>query len=148
VVYNAVNNKGLLLDVTGKVKFPTASETKALGSGKTDFALQVEAEQTIGVAYVNGGVGHKWLGDPAGIDLRNVWYGSVGGGYRPSAATTVGISYDYARSARSGGIAAQEVSLYASQRVSKNVKLNGSIYKGLSDGSPDWGAGVGLAYNF
>jgi hypothetical protein len=147
-IFHAIDTKGLTLDVTGKVKFATASDTKGLGSGKNDYALQVEAEQTIGRGYVNGGIGHKWLGDPVGITLRNVWYASIGGGFKPAADTTVGMSYDYAQSARSGGIAGQEISLYASQRLTKNIKLNGSIFKGLSDNSPDWGVGIGLGYNF
>ncbi len=147
-IYTPINRNGLILDITGKIKFPTASETKALGSGKTDYALQVEVEQAIGKGFVNGGIGHKWLGDPAGVDLRNVVYATVGGGFKPSGATTLGVSYDYARSSRSGGTAPQEVSVYASQRLTKNIKLNGSIFAGLSDGSPDWGAGVSLGYNF
>ncbi len=147
-VYHAVDTRGLLVDVTGKVKFATASETKGLGSGKNDYALQVEADKAIGKAYINGGIGHKWLGDPVGISLRNVWYASIGGGFKPTADTTVGMSYDYGQAARSSGTAAQEISIYASQRLSKNIKVNGSVFKGLSDGSPDWGVGIGLGFNF
>ena len=148
VVYKAVDNKGLLVDLTGKIKFATASESKGLGSGKNDYAAQIEAEQAIGKGYLNGGIGYKWLGDPAGVDLRNVVYGTVGGGFKPTADTTVGISYDQAQAARRGNEAPREVSLYASQRLTKNMKLNGYLFKGLSDSTPDWGAGVGLAYNF
>lgn len=147
-VFHAIDTKGLLVDITGKIKFATASDTKGLGSGKNDYALQVEADKAFGRAYINGGIGHKWLGDPVGISLRNVWYGSIGGGFKPTADTTVGMSYDYGQAARSGGTAGQEVSLYASQRLTKNIKLNGSVFQGLSNGSPDWGVGIGLAYNF
>lgn len=146
--YNALNSKGLSIDVTGKVKFATASDTKGLGSGKMDYALQFEAEQSIGKGYVNGGVGYKWLGDPVGVALNNVWYSSVGGGIKLSDAVTAGVSYDYAAAARSGGTALQEISLYASQRLNKNFKLNGNVFKGLSNGSPDWGAGIGLGYAY
>lgn len=148
IVYTPINTKGTIVDLTGKIKFPTANEKKALGSGKTDYALQAEIEQAIDKAFVNGGVGYKWLGDPAGVNLRNVVYGTVGGGYKPTRETTVGLSYDFAQAARSGGKAPQEVSLYASQRLTKNIKLNASVFAGLSDGSPDRGAGVSLGYNF
>ena len=146
--YHAIDTNSLILDVTGKIKFATASETKGLGSGKTDYALQVFAEKSIGNGFIDGGVGYKWLGDPTGISLRNVWYGAVGGGFKVSGDTTVGIAYDYAQSARSGGTAGQELTLYASQRLGKNFKLNGNVFKGLSDGSPDWGAGVNVGYSF
>jgi hypothetical protein len=148
VVYNAVNKNGLTLDVTGKVKFATASDTKGLGSGKNDYAFQVEAEQAIGKGYLNGGIGYKWLGDPVGVSLNNVVYGSIGGGFKLSADTTIGVSYDTASASRSGGTKPQELSFYASQRLNKNIKINANIYKGLSDGSPDWGAGIGLGYTF
>jgi len=148
VTYNAINSNGLLLDVTGKIKFATASEERGLGSGKTDYAFQFEAEKAIGDTYVIGGLGYKWLGDPAGVSLRNVWYGAAGAGIKLTPDTNAGISYDYASAASSGGQAAQELSFYVSQRMSKNVKLNGFIYKGLSDGSPDWGAGAGISYDF
>ena len=147
--YNVMNNpKGLRVDVTGKIKFATASATRGLGSGKTDYAMQSEAEYAIGKGYINGGVGYKWLGDPNGIDLKNVVYGTVGGGVKLSDKTTVGVSYDYANAARSGGVAVQEMSVYASRRLTDKLKLNGSLYKGLSSSTPDWGAGVGLGYYF
>lgn len=148
VVYTPIDKGGLILDITGKIKFPTASEKKSLGSGKTDYALQAEIERSIGRAFVTGGIGYKWLGDPSGVSLRNVVYGSLGGGFKPSAQTTVGVAFDFAQAARSGGTAPREVSLYASQRLTKHIKLNGSLFAGLSDGSPDWGAGVSLGYNF
>lgn len=148
ITYNALDAGGLILDVTGKIKFPTGSESRGLGNGKTDYALLIEAEQAIGKGFVNGGIGHKWLGDPAGVSLRDPWFGAIGGGFKPSSSSTVGISYDYTQSSRSGGTAGQELSLYASQRLSKNIKLNGYIFKGLSDSSPDLGAGVSLGYNF
>ena len=146
--YNAINSNGLLLDVTGKIKLGTASEARRLGSGKTDYALQLEAEQTVGKAYVIGGVGYKWLGEPAGVSLRNVWYGVVGGGIKLTPDTTAGISYDYADAANSSGRQLQELSFYLSQRLSGHVRLNGYIFKGLTNGGPDWGAGAGLSYAF
>jgi hypothetical protein len=146
--YNAVDAGGLLLDVTGKVKLPTASEARGLSNGKTDYALLLDAEQSIGRGFVNGAIGHKWLGDPAGVSLRNPWFGAIGGGFKPTATTTVGLSYDYTQASRSSGTAGQEFTVYASQRLNKNLKINGNIYKGLSNGSPDWGAGIGLGYNF
>lgn len=147
-IYTAIDSKGLTLDVIGKVKFATASNTKGLGTGKNDYAVQMEAEQAIGKGFIFGGAGYKWLGDPDFINLRNVAYVSVGGGYKPTSDTTVGLSYDYSQSARSGGPAPQEVSLYAAHWVTKNIKLNSFVFKGLSDGSPDWGAGLNLGYRF
>ena len=145
--YNVLDRNNLAIDVSGKVKFATASDTRGLGSGKNDYALQVVAEKGIGKAYIHGGVGFKWLGDPTGVSLRNPVYGSFGGGYK-LGETTLGATYDAAQAARNAGINPQEITLYASQRLTKAILLNANLYKGLSRGSPDWGAGIGLGYRY
>ena len=150
VTLNAVDDSasGFSLHLTGKIKVPTADENRSLGSGKTDYAAQVEAEKSFGDPFVSLGVGHKWLGDPPGVTLKNVWYGAAGAGYRFSRETTAGVSFDWATAARSGGPSAQELSFYVSHRLTPHFKLNATVYGGLSNGSPDHGAGLSLSYAF
>lgn len=150
VTMNIVDDKasGLALYLTGKIKLPTADEKRSLGSGKTDYAAQVEVEKSFGNPFLAFGLGRKWLGDPAGIALNNVWYGAIGGGYRFSRETTAGVSFDWATAARSGGLSPRELSLYVSHRSSAQLKFNGTIYAGVSDASPDYGFGISLSYAF
>lgn len=149
VTYNALNTTGgLSIDLTGKIKFPTASESRGLGSGKIDYAAQLNAEQSFGQPSIFFGLGYKWLGDPQGTHLDNVWYGALGGAYKFSRDTTAGLSFDWATAATDGTPSARELSLYASHWLNDHMKLNGTLYTGLSDSSPDAGAGLSLSYAF
>lgn len=148
--YNAFDggDTGFVVDLTGRIKFATASESKGLGSGKTDYALQVNVDKKFNGPYVSFGLGYKWLGEPRGVSYDNVTYGSLGGGYKFSKLTTVGVSYDWATAAVDGATRPQEVSVYASHYISDQYKLSGVIYSGLSDASPDVGGGMTLSYYF
>ena len=148
--YNFYDNKasGIALDVTGRVKLPTASEQRGLGSGKTDFALQLDANRDFQRASVFGTVGYKWLGRPEGIDLKNVLYGSLGASYKVTDAGSLGAAYDFASAALAGVSRPSELSVFFTQKFSRTAKLNVYVLKGLSNGSPDWGGGVKYTYLF
>lgn len=148
--YNAIDggDTGFVVDFTGRIKFATASESRGLGSGKTDYALQMNVDKNFDGPYVSFGLGYKWLGEPRGVSYDNVTYGSLGGGYKFSKLTSVGVSYDWATAAVDGATRPQEVSIYASHYINDQYKLSGVIYSGLSDASPDVGGGVTLSYYF
>jgi Putative MetA-pathway of phenol degradation len=148
--YNAIDGgeNGFVVDFTGRIKLPTASESKGLGSGKTDFAVQVNVDKNFGNPYVSAGLGYKILGEPSGVSYDNVIYGSLGGGYKFSKSTEMGVSYDWATAAVDGATRPQEVSIYGSHYLSDNYKLSGVLYTGLSDASPDVGGGLTLSYYF
>jgi hypothetical protein len=150
LTYNVLDDEatGFVVDVTGRIKFGTASESKGLGSGKTDYAAQVNVDKYFGAPYLSAGLGYKVLGEPRGVNYDNVVYGSLGGGYKFSNVTSMGFSYDWATAAVDGATRPQEVSVYASHRINNNYKLNGFIYTGLSNASPDVGAGATLSYYF
>ena len=145
---NLIDDQDWVADVTGKVKFPTASESRGLGSGEADYAIQANVDKYFGAPYVSAGLGYRWLGEPNGVSLDNVVYGSIGGGYKFSEKTSAGVSYDWATASSDGASEPQEVSIYASYEISDNYKLNGSLYAGLSDASPDVGGGLTLNYYF
>jgi hypothetical protein len=147
--YNFYDNKtsGVSLDLTGKIKFATASESKGLGSGKNDYALQLDANKNFQKWAFYTSVGYKWLGDPDGGRFKNVWYGTLGGDYKLTESGKLGVTLDAATSA-SNGPRQLETSVYFTQRFSKAAKLNAYLSKGLSDANANWGAGVTYAYAF
>lgn len=151
VTYNVLDQQdtsGWIVDLNGRIKFGTASESRGLGSGKTDYAVQANVDKYFGAPYLSAGLGYKVLGEPRGVNYDNVVYGSLGGGYKFSKDTSVGVSYDWATAAVDGASRPQEISAYASHRINDNYKLNGFIYTGLSNASPDIGAGITLNYFF
>lgn len=133
---------GALMDVAAKIKFGTADETKGLGTGKNDYALQADLYQTLGKNTVFGTLGYKVLGSPAGVTLNNVFYGSLGASHKYSQETSAGLILDLREKSSAIGHAQQELTAYVSHKLGKTWKAQAYAVKGFSNGSPDWGAGA------
>lgn len=136
------------LDLTAKVKFPTADEKMGLGTGEFDTSLQGDLYQAIGKATVFVTAGYRWYGDPPGIVLEDALFGALGATYAVTPQATFGVAYDYRQPTYAGGASLNEVSLLASFRVAPAARLRGYVFKGLTDGGPDWGAGISALISF
>jgi hypothetical protein len=148
--YNVMNERtgAFGLDLGAKVKLGTADETKGLGTGENDYSLQADVFKPLGSLTAFGSLGHRWYGDPPGVDLRNVFYASVGASYRQSADTSFGLAYDFRPSITSTGGRISEATAFVSHRISRDVKLQLYGIKGFSTGSPDFGLGTVLNFGF
>lgn len=150
--YNVYAGSGAtpwILDVTGKVKFGTADENKGLGTGKDDYSLQVDAYKTVAAKFTAfGTLGYKVLGDPAGIQLDNVFYGSLGGSYKFTPQTSGGLILDLRQKASATGAPQRELTAFVSHKIDRIWKAQAYLVHGFADGSPDWGAGAMINYAF
>lgn len=135
---------GFVLDLIGKIKFGTADASRGLGTGKNDYALQTDAVKSYGKFSALGTLGYKVMGDPAGLDLRNVWYGSVGAAWKFSPTTSAGAMLDFKQPSVEGGNRQRELTFYAAYRLGATLRLQGYLVRGLADGSPDLGIGANL----
>lgn len=136
------------LDVTGKVKLPTADENKGLGTGEPDFSVLADFYRTFERVTGFGGVGYHVLGDPPGTPLRNVWSATLGATYRIDERDTAGVSLDGRQRVAPGTSPQREVMAFLIRRLDGNWKAQAYALLGLADGSPDWGAGLSLARPF
>lgn len=136
------------LDLGAKVKLGTADEAKGLGTGQNDFSLQADLYKPIGSLNVFGSVGHRWYGDPPGVDLKNVFYWAAGGAYRLSDVTSAGLAYDYRPAITTGGGEISELTAFVTRRLSRELKLQPYLVLGFGRASPDWGAGAQIAYSY
>ncbi|MFZ2855605.1 MAG: hypothetical protein WAZ34_16030 [Rhodocyclaceae bacterium] len=148
--YNVYQNgaTGLLLDLTGKVKFATADDSKGLGTGKNDFSLQADVVKQRGAWMLFGSLGWRKMGDPDGSDFKDPWFGSAGASYGLNAATQLGALYETRQSVIDGGAKLSELMLFASYQLAPSYTLQGYVIKGFTDGSPDWGGGTVLNRHF
>lgn len=146
VLYDRASRFGL--DVSGKVKFGTADETRGLGTGKNDYTLGVDAYKGIGDWTVFGGVGYTLYGSSTRIPLSNGAEGNVGAGYRLSASDNIGAYYYYRERIYTGGYERSELTGYWNHHFSNALELQAYALTGLSNGSPDWGAGAVLKYRY
>jgi hypothetical protein len=139
---------GFLVDATAKAKFATGDQNQGLGTGKNDYALQLDAYKTIGPVSLFGSAGYKWMGKPEGSNFRNVPYASAGLTYKFNTATTAGIIGDYRRSVLADLASQRELTLYVAHHLDKQWKLQAYVVGGMSDTSPDAGVGAMIGYAF
>lgn len=135
---------GLILDLVGKVKMPTA-ESSCLGNNKTDYGVQVDLAKAFGSVTGFGTLGWKDMGNS---DFNDPVFASVGLATRVGDATTVGVAYDWREKLTSRGDAISEASLFLSQKLSAQWKLQVYAVKGYTDNSPDYGGGVMVSHTY
>lgn len=143
-LYDVISNRdrGIALDFTGKIKFATADEFKGLGTGEHDYSVQADFYRFLDQLTLLGSAGYKLRGDPVGLDLENVLFASVGGLYRFGRKTRLGLLYDYRESAFADGEAIREVTGFVSKQLNDKWRMQFYVLNGLSNSSPDWGAGI------
>lgn len=147
--YNVIDDPAAWrVGLTGRVKIPTADESQNLGTGKTDYAAQVELERAFGRLSPFATIGYRWLGDTETLAFRNQPYFIVGVSYRISDALSADTSYYTSAPTLEGGSKVADVSAGLSYYITANLRLTAYVLKGLSDGSPDWGGGVRTRLSF
>lgn len=136
------------IDLTGKVKLPTADEEKGLGTGEVDFAFLADGYRSFGRVAGFAGLGYHILGDAPGLPLRNVWSANVGASYKVDERDSVGAMLDGRERVAPGASPQRELTAFAIRKLAGNWKAQLYALIGLADGSPDWGAGLSVARPF
>lgn len=132
------------LSVSSQVKVPTASRDKGLGTGEMDFAVGAELSKTFGGVTPFVGLGYTLPGDPEGFDLRNSLSARAGAAVQMGPAVRGHVAYGYAQSLSPLVPDEQQVSTGLNAGLSDSLSLGLWGSAGLSEGSPDVGAGIQL----
>lgn len=141
-LYDVIASRSFAIDLTGKIKFGTADESDGLGTGETDYTLQMEFYRFLDRATLTGSLGYTLRGDPAAVDLDDILIASVGGYYELSDATSAGLFFDYRESSFDDFDAAQELTVVLSRHFGHGWRLQAQFLAGFTDNSPEWGAGI------
>lgn len=136
------------IDFTGKIKFGTADSDKGLGTGENDFWVMVDPYKKVGNITYFGGLGYGILGDSRELRLKNVVSANAGLVYKLDQKASVGAVFDYRTRSTDTGDSLRELTAFYSRKLTDQYKLQAYALTGFSDGSPDWGAGVNIGYNF
>ena len=130
-----------------RLKIPTASADRGLGTGKTDFGFGVEADKDFGPVFLFGDVGYTVVGQVRGISLRNRTTASVGVGRPLSDNVTVSGMLDWRESIVVGNPNPADLVGVLSYRMG-SVTWSPNAFVGLTDGSSDFGAGMQMRFRF
>lgn len=142
------SQNGVLLDLIGKVKFPTADEDQCLGTGEYDYTAQVDIAKAFGPVTGFATLGWKKFGDPPGSDFDDPVFASVGFAIPVAAGTTAGASYDWRQKVVSTGSQIKELTLFLTHKLNQQWKVQLYAVKGFSDASPDGEGGLMLFHTF
>lgn len=135
------------IDVTGKIKFPTADSKKGLGTGETDYTFGTEFTKMFGKTNMSVGVSRKFVGSNSTFNLHNIWIASFGAGYKLTSDIDSGFSYDW-RQSSSSGTQPRDATIYINFKLPDNMNVQTYAVHGFSDGSADNGGGIMLGYKF
>jgi len=144
--YDAASTFGV--DLAGKVKLPTADESKGLGTGEPDFVFLVDFYRSFDRVTGFAGIGYHILGDAPGLPLNNVWSASLGASYRLDQRDSAGLSLDGRERAAPGSARQRELTGFFTRKLDRFWKAQLYALIGLADGSPDWGFGLSAARPF
>ena len=140
----ALPTSAIDLVLSSQVKVPTASQQKGLGTGEIDYMVGAEVSKRVGIVSPFIGVSYTIPGDPKGYDLRNSF--SARGGIAAMLGSHVRgyVSYGYAQSLSRLVANERQISTGINAGLSNRLSLGFFGTAGLSQGSPDVGAGVQL----
>lgn len=144
--FNAIAETPVYIDVSGRVKFASGSESKGLGVGATDYTAGSE----IGYAGKRGGIyatlGRRFLGSTATLQRKDGWQWSAGGWVNLGESVEAGLLYSWRETAVAAGVDARNVEANIGVLLGAGWQAGLFAGAGLSDGSPDYSGGVSLSW--
>ena len=144
--YNSATTFGV--DVTGRVKLGTADRDQGLGTGETDYGMQVDVYKTYGGVTYFGGIGYTEPGSSPFIQLNSVLNATAGASYKLDERNSAGLSVDTRERASPSGSPQRELTAFWTQKIDSTWKMQAYVLKGFANGSPDWGVGASVAHAF
>jgi hypothetical protein len=151
VSFTVLEEKDLIPEIAPyvKIKFPTADSDRGLGTGEFDETIGVDlSKQLIDRLYGYVTLAYTFVGDPPGTNFRNSFGWSLGAAYSVVGPLSVFAFLDGSTAISPGQSDPVELRVGAEYRLTRALKLTGSVTRGLTDGAADWGLSGGLALRF
>ena len=149
--YYAVEEKDYvpLIALTTRIKVPTASESKGLGTGALDHGYGVELSKMLGdkwITFLDGG--YNFIGNPEGRTLQNQYWFDIGAGHYLTKSILVSVYYEEYRSLVANRVNIRDVFFAFNYKASDAWRFNGGVTVGVSNSAPDYGVSLGTSYRF
>ena len=145
--YSFDTSGGLGIDVTSNAKIATADEDKGLGTGANDYGIALDLYRDFAGTLLFGGAGYTLLGDSSFIEVDSV-LNANGGASWAAGRGRIGAMYDWREAVTAEADDRSEVTGFYSFPTGPSTRMQLYGVRGLSDGSPEWGAGVSFSAGF
>ncbi len=134
--------------VSAHIKLATADEIKGLGTGAVDYAIEAGLNKEIEQPVLFASIGYQITGDTPTINYNNVLYANIGISFDNIKQKQPGIMLDYSQAASSGIKDSLELTGFMNYKIDKERYLYFYLLAGLSESSPDFGAGVNYRFDY
>jgi hypothetical protein len=135
-------------DVTGKVKIPTASTRKRLGTGKVDITAGLDLVKNVGSASLYVGGRRRFNGSTTTRPLRDTWGYGGGVSVRASRVISLGLDYDWQQSSFRGSGPSSEITASSSFRLDSKTRFQIYGSTGFTTNSADLAGGATISRRF
>lgn len=137
------------IDVGVEVKLPTADEKKGLGTGETDYGVQLDLYQLAGNVTLFGTVGYKFRGRSALFsEMTDSAFVSLGFVAPITEALSYGLIYDFREAASENSKETHEILPFVSWIPAPHWTVMSYIAKGFTRDSADIAVGTQLSYRW
>jgi hypothetical protein len=134
------------VDLSTRVKLPTASQKEGLGTGEFDTTLQMDLMKPFGRFTPFGTVAFRFVGDPPDADLTDTISASIGFDHRIAEGVSAGLYYAWRQTASRSLGDSHEIVPFVSWKIARHFTIGPYAVVGLSTAAPDFGAGIQLGY--
>lgn len=145
--YSVATGSKLGIDIGAKAKIATADADRGLGTGANDYGLSVDLYRDFSGTLLFGGVGHTWLGNSPRLEASSQQRANVGLSHQAGKGQ-LGLVYEQRSALVQQLDGRRDATAFYSLPTASGGRFKLYASRGLSDGSPDWGAGVAVSAGF
>ena len=143
--FPSTGENGPFIDLVMEVKIPTADEKRGLGTGETDYSLQLDFFQPLGNVTAFGTGGYRQRGrTELFAGLQDSPFAELGLNFPLSEVISGGLIYSYSAPASDASTEIHEILPYLNWNFHARWALMIYGIKGFTTDSPDVAAGVQL----
>lgn len=150
VAYAFSPNSDLMpfVELRAKVKFGTADEAKALGTGENDYSVQVDGVLGKGKVQPFYTLGYVMIGDTDQVDYNNCLFATAGLMFTVSDSTSLGFTYDYKQASVDNADDEGVAGFFLTSKFNQGWSATLNMTTGLTDSSLDYGGSLMVGREF
>lgn len=135
--YTFIPTQGVYLKTSLLMKIATADNDKGLGTGENDYSFQADIYKPIGKSFLYATGGYTVTGDSNQVKYNDIWYGTVGAGYRFNQQLSFGANYAYRQAMFDSLEDTETTSIFLTYNTKNGLKYYVNYAYGLSNTSAD-----------
>lgn len=148
-LFSEADKKPFDLSLTGKIKFPTADDSKGLGTGEFDEGVGLEFGKRLDKDWsLFADFSYVSVGSPPGLDLRDRVSFGIGLSGNMSPKLTGSVFYEESTPLVKGAPDLRDVAVNLDYRVDQESSIFAGALVGLTSASPDYGLSAGVSVRF